>query len=214
MADDFYLEAGRQRLAVLEAARTAALADLQAHKVNGDRDAAAEAVQTIANLDVEMQNLGGLYQRYQASQNPPAPPEPSPEERAARPITAWIGKMSPISRRHQNTPATSSQTIPRCSPAGRKRKGAGSGENKMFGADDRSKLEGLSAMARVSVDKSFGNKIEAAQKMQEWLSYDRRFEGYDLVDRTMLCRSNGARLDLSDPELMGGAPRPLKRSDY
>jgi hypothetical protein len=84
--DDFYIEAGRQRLAVLEAARTAALADLQAHKVNGDRDAAAEAVQTIANLDVEMQNLGGLYQRYQQSVNPPLPPEPSAEERAARPI--------------------------------------------------------------------------------------------------------------------------------
>jgi hypothetical protein len=87
----------------------------------------------------------------------------------------------------------------------------------MFGPDDRDKLEALSAMARVSVDKSFGNKIEAAQKMREWLSYDRRFEGYDLgrlTDRVMLCRSNGARLDLSDPELMGGAPRPLKRSDY
>jgi hypothetical protein len=85
--DDFYIEAGRQRLAVLEAARTAALADLQAHEVNGDRDAAAEAVQTIANLDVEMQNLGGLYQRYQASVNPPLPPEPSKEERAARPVS-------------------------------------------------------------------------------------------------------------------------------
>jgi hypothetical protein len=87
----------------------------------------------------------------------------------------------------------------------------------MFGADDRSKLEALSAMARTSVDKSFGNKIEAAQKMKEWLSYDRRFEGYDLgklVDRTMLCRSNGACLDLSDPELKGFGPRPLKRCDY
>jgi hypothetical protein len=87
----------------------------------------------------------------------------------------------------------------------------------MFGPDDRSKLEALSAMARTSIDKSYGNKIEAAQKMREWLSYDKRFAQYDLgklVDRTMLCRSNGARLDLTDPELMGGAPRPLKRSDY
>jgi hypothetical protein len=87
----------------------------------------------------------------------------------------------------------------------------------MFGPDDRDKLEALSAMARISVDKCFGNKIEAAQKMREWLSYDRRFEGYDLgklVDRTMLCRSNGAKLELDDPELRGLPPRPLSRSRW
>jgi hypothetical protein len=82
----------------------------------------------------------------------------------------------------------------------------------MFGSDDRSKLETLSAMARRSVDESFGNKLEAAEKMKSWLATDQRFSGYDLgklVDRTMLCRSNGACLDLSDPQLFGHDPRPL-----
>jgi hypothetical protein len=87
----------------------------------------------------------------------------------------------------------------------------------MFGSDDRDRLEALSAMARVSVDRFFGNKLEAAQKMREWLTYDRRFEGYDLdklVDRTMLCRSNGAHLDLDDPQLRGFERRPLDRSGW
>jgi hypothetical protein len=88
----------------------------------------------------------------------------------------------------------------------------------MFGPEDRDKLEALSAMARVSVDKCFGNKLEARERMKEWLSYDRRFENYDperLVDRVMLCRSNGGRLSLDDPELMrGGAPRPLTRRTW
>jgi hypothetical protein len=86
MADDFYLSAGQQRLAQIEAERATALADLAAHKANHDQDSAAAAIQQIANLDVEAANLGNLYQRYHQSQNPPPPPEPSPEERAARPI--------------------------------------------------------------------------------------------------------------------------------
>jgi hypothetical protein len=86
MADDFYLQAGSQRLAQIEAERAAALADLAAYKANHDQDSAAASIQQIANLDVEAANLNNLYQRYQQSQNPPAPPEPSKEERAARPI--------------------------------------------------------------------------------------------------------------------------------
>jgi hypothetical protein len=74
-----------QRLAQLEAERAAALADLAAHKATGDRDSAAAAIQQIANLDVELQNLGSLYRRYEASQNPPKPPEPTLEERRAKP---------------------------------------------------------------------------------------------------------------------------------
>jgi hypothetical protein len=42
-------------------------------------------IQQIANLDVELQNLGSLYRRYEASQNPPKPPEPTLEERRAKP---------------------------------------------------------------------------------------------------------------------------------
>jgi hypothetical protein len=83
--DDFYLQAGAQRLAQIEAEKAAALADLAAHKANHDQDSAGASIQQIANLDVELANLGNLYQRYQASLNPPAPPEPSKEEREARP---------------------------------------------------------------------------------------------------------------------------------
>jgi hypothetical protein len=85
--DDFYLQAGSQRLAQIEAEWAAALADLAAHRANHDSDSAAAAIQQIANLDVEVANLNSLYSRYVQSQNPPAPPEPSPEERAARPIS-------------------------------------------------------------------------------------------------------------------------------
>jgi hypothetical protein len=87
MADDFYLQAGSQRLAQIEAERAAALADLAAYKANHDQESAAQSIQQIANLDVELANLGNLYQRYQQSQNPPPVPEPSPEERAGRPIS-------------------------------------------------------------------------------------------------------------------------------
>jgi hypothetical protein len=88
MADnDFYLQAGQQRLLQIEAERSAALADLSAHRMNGDQDSAAQSVQQLANLDTELRNLNDLYVRYQQSQNPPAPPEPSPEERAARPTS-------------------------------------------------------------------------------------------------------------------------------
>jgi hypothetical protein len=73
-------------------------------------------------------------------------------------------------------------------------------------------------MARVSVDKSWGDKVQAKEKMKNWLEHDRRFDAYDkdrLVDRVMLCRYNGARLELDDPELMqGGSPRPLTRSRW
>jgi hypothetical protein len=86
MSDDFYLQAGSQRLVQIEAERAAALADLAAHKANHDSDSAAAAIQQIANLDVELSNLNNLYSRYVQSQNPP-PPEPSPEERAARPVS-------------------------------------------------------------------------------------------------------------------------------
>jgi hypothetical protein len=87
----------------------------------------------------------------------------------------------------------------------------------MFGTDDRDKLRALSEMARTSVDRCWGNKVEAKERMKEWLSYDRRFEGFDpdkLVDRVMLARSNGAIVELYDPELRGLPPRPLSRSRW
>ena len=83
---DFYADSARRRLEQLSANRAAQIADLEAHRLNGDHDAAAECIQQIADLDAAKQNLTDLYSRYAQSQQPPQQPEPSPEERAARPI--------------------------------------------------------------------------------------------------------------------------------
>lgn len=82
--DDFYSRAAAQRMAMIEAERAAHLADLAAHRANGDTESAAGVVQALANVEAERQNLVNLHQQYIASQNPAAPPEPSKEERAAR----------------------------------------------------------------------------------------------------------------------------------
>jgi hypothetical protein len=87
----------------------------------------------------------------------------------------------------------------------------------MYGNDPRDLTAALRQMAQTSVDVSWGNKIEAAQKMEKWLEQDRRFDSFNkraLVERTMLCRYNGAVLDLDDPELRGLPPRPLKLSQW
>jgi hypothetical protein len=85
MSDDFYAQSARRRYEQLQAERAAALADLQAHKSNGDADAAAYSVQQVADTDAALANLQNLYSRYQQSQTPPAQPVVSAEERAARP---------------------------------------------------------------------------------------------------------------------------------
>jgi hypothetical protein len=87
----------------------------------------------------------------------------------------------------------------------------------VFSNDEKDKMETLSAMARLSVDRCWGNKVEAKERFKEWLGHDNRFAGYDhdkLAERTMLCRSNGAALDLTDPTLRGLPPRPLSRSGW
>ena len=85
MSNDFYISAAQQRQNELEAERQAALADLAAHKANGDTMAAAATVQNLANLQSEFQNLKNLCDNYIASQQPAQQPELTPEERAARP---------------------------------------------------------------------------------------------------------------------------------
>jgi hypothetical protein len=45
------------------------------------------AIQSIADLDRQRADLMALYNQYWQSQHPPAPPEPSPEERAAKPLS-------------------------------------------------------------------------------------------------------------------------------
>jgi hypothetical protein len=102
MADDFYIDAAKQQLAMLDAERQACLADLATHRVNGDRESAAGCVQTLANIDAQKSNLNALYQQYAASQQPP-PPE-SAEMKAAKPISEmnyqdiyeWTKKNSKI----------------------------------------------------------------------------------------------------------------------
>jgi hypothetical protein len=88
----------------------------------------------------------------------------------------------------------------------------------MYDPNEKDMLAALGSMARTSVDRCWGNKVEARERMKEWLTYDRRFENFDhdkLVDRVTL-RSNGAVVELfDDPELLkGGSPRPLQRSKW
>jgi hypothetical protein len=100
--DDFYIAAGRRQMAVLEAAKASAQADLQSHRLNGDQESAAEAIQTIATLDAQARELTALYNQYAASMAPP--PEPSKEELMARPADRMsygdIYKILKTSTRH------------------------------------------------------------------------------------------------------------------
>ena len=86
MSDDFYEDAARARLAQLDAFRAQALADLAQHRANGDREAAAEVVQQIADTDAARANVLNLHQSYVRSQQRPGPEQISPEERQARPL--------------------------------------------------------------------------------------------------------------------------------
>jgi hypothetical protein len=87
----------------------------------------------------------------------------------------------------------------------------------MFSGDDRDRLQALAEMARISIARANGNRIEGKEMMKTWLDHDRRFDDFDkdrLVDRTLLNRYNGAVIDLTDPELRGLQPRPLTRSRW
>ena len=85
----------------------------------------------------------------------------------------------------------------------------------MYGTDLRDMTRTLSEMEYEARQKTNFNKVEAAQKMAEWLSHDRRFDAYDpqrLIERVQLHKYNGAVLELDDPQLLkGGQPRPLDR---
>jgi hypothetical protein len=86
--DDFYGEAAKTRFENIAADRAEALATLERARVSGDWESASSAVQAIADLDTAHASLVNLCNRYIASQNPPRPPEPTREERLARPIHA------------------------------------------------------------------------------------------------------------------------------
>ena len=85
MAEDFYSQAARQRLAMLDAEKAAHLADLAAHRANSDTESAASVVQALANTEAERQNLLSLHNQYVASQQAPARPELTQEQRNAKP---------------------------------------------------------------------------------------------------------------------------------
>jgi hypothetical protein len=82
--DDFYMQSAQRQWDALEAQRMRELADLQAAKAAGDEDSAAASILGIANIDAAKRNLAQLTNDYAASQNPPAPPPVSKEQRAAR----------------------------------------------------------------------------------------------------------------------------------
>jgi hypothetical protein len=88
---DFYSDAAAQRLRQIEAERAAHLADLAAHRANGDTESAAMVVQALANAEAEKANLVSLHNQYVASQQPPPPEELTDAERFNRP---W-NKMTP-----------------------------------------------------------------------------------------------------------------------
>jgi hypothetical protein len=88
----------------------------------------------------------------------------------------------------------------------------------MFGPSDTDKVRALVEMARESLGRCNGNRVEGKEMMKTWLQHDRRFDDFNkdrLVDRILLNRYNGAVVDLTDGELLkNGSPRPLKLSDW
>lgn len=87
----------------------------------------------------------------------------------------------------------------------------------MFGNDPRDLARTLGEMERLARDRSNYNQIETKERFREYLQTDRRFDAFDkdaLIERVMLCRSNGAVLELDDPVLRGGDRRPLDRSNW
>ena len=85
----------------------------------------------------------------------------------------------------------------------------------MFSKDEKDLARTLAEMEYFARQKSNWNQVEAKQKIVEYVTQDRRFDGFDanrLAERVQLSRSNGASLSLDDPQLKkGGQPRPLDR---
>lgn len=87
----------------------------------------------------------------------------------------------------------------------------------MFGSDPRDMTAALATMERLARERSNFDQMAARQTFREFLSQDRRFDGFDkdrLIARVQECRSCGAALDLEDPRLKGQAARPLERSHW
>ena len=84
----------------------------------------------------------------------------------------------------------------------------------MYGDSERDKLQALGAMAVEALEKNFCNRVAARETLVKFISQDARFSALDpvkLAERVDLARSNGSRVDLSDPRLRGLPARPLER---
>jgi hypothetical protein len=85
----------------------------------------------------------------------------------------------------------------------------------MFSNDRNDLILTLSQMHDLALRKSNFNQAKAKEDMREFMSHDRRLDGFDqdrLIDHVHRTKYNGAHLDLDDPQLKkGGQPRPLDR---
>jgi hypothetical protein len=85
----------------------------------------------------------------------------------------------------------------------------------MFDADAKSLAATLTQMERQALECSNYNRVEAKERMAQWIKQDRRFDAFDptrLVERVQHCRSAGAVFDCDDPQLRkGGQARPPER---
>ena len=84
-SDDYYTFLARTQVQRLDANRAQALADLERAKADSDYEGAGAAVQTLADLDAQKQNILNLHNQYVRSQQVPEQPEVSDEEKFARP---------------------------------------------------------------------------------------------------------------------------------
>jgi hypothetical protein len=87
----------------------------------------------------------------------------------------------------------------------------------MFDFNERDMLRALGTMANTAMDRSFGNKLAARETLAGYIRTDKRFDPYNatvLAQKVEECRSCGAKLDLTDPRLRGGAARPLATDTY
>jgi hypothetical protein len=86
----------------------------------------------------------------------------------------------------------------------------------MFENDPRNMKLALREMARAAYDANLGSGNDPARKLAEYLQQDARFRDFDpskLAHEVMQRARSGTTqgIDLEDPVLRGGPPRPLSR---
>jgi hypothetical protein len=84
MSQDRNIAAAHYRAAEIDTQIAAANADLAAYNLNGDTASAATAVQQIATLSREREDLHRLYNQYVQSQQPVYAPQQTKEELQAK----------------------------------------------------------------------------------------------------------------------------------